>query len=125
MVITASQARSQLFPLIEQVNNDSVPVVITSKKGNAVLVSESEWESMVETMYLLRTKTNRERLARSRGEVQTGDLYEHVLPVSKTAQRTKGSPQVKKAVQVAKASSVQRKVAAKVVKGERKKTSAR
>lgn len=125
MVITASEARSQLFPLIEQVNNDSVPVFITSKKGNAVLVSESEWESMVETMYLLRTKTNRERLARSRGEVQTGDLYEHVLPESKTAQRTKGSPQVKTAIHVAKASPVKRKVATKVVKGERKKTSAR
>lgn len=41
MVITASEARSQLFPLIAQVNNDSTPVVITSKKGNAVLVSES------------------------------------------------------------------------------------
>ena len=96
MVITASEARSQLFPLIEQVNNDSAPVVITSKKSNSVLVSESEWESMVETMYLLRTKTNRERLGRSLDEVQTGDLYEYVLPTTKPTQKTKVSPQVKK-----------------------------
>ena len=76
MVITASEARSQLFPLIEQVNNDSTPVVITSKKGKAVLVSESEWESMVETMYLLRTKTNR-------------DLYEYSLPILSASQGKK------------------------------------
>ena len=89
MVITASEARSQLFPLIEQVNNDSTPVVITSKKGNAVLVSESEWESMVETMYLLRTKTNRERLARSLDEAQAGDLYEYSLPILSASQGKK------------------------------------
>ena len=55
MAITASQARAQLFPLIEQVNEDMKPVVITSKAGNAVLISESEYESMIETAYLLST----------------------------------------------------------------------
>ena len=80
MVITASEARSQLFPLIERVNADSTPIFITSKKGNAVLVSESEWESMIETMYLLRTSANRERLARSMEEARTGALIEYKLP---------------------------------------------
>lgn len=85
MVITASEARSQLFPLIEQVNNDSTPVIITSKKGNAVLVSESEWEAMVETMYLLRTPANRERLAKSRAEVLAGNVYEYELPITEAS----------------------------------------
>ncbi len=89
MVITASEARSQLFPLIEQVNNDSTPVVITSKKGNAVLVSESEWESMIETMHLLRNPANREHLAKSRAEVQAGDLYEYSLPIISASQGKK------------------------------------
>ena len=89
MVITASEARAQLFPLIEQVNNDSMPVIITSKKGNAVLVSESEWESMLETMYVLRTPTNRERLAKSQAEVLTGKLYEYELPITKASQGKK------------------------------------
>lgn len=96
MVITASEARSQLFPLIEQVNNDSTPVIITSKKGNAVLVSESEWEAMIETMYLLRTPANRERLAKSRAEVLTGDLYEYELPITKATQGKKVSRPKKK-----------------------------
>ena len=69
MVITASQARAQLFPLIERVNNDSTPIVITSKKGNVVLVSESEWESIIETMYLLRSSGNREHLAKGRADI--------------------------------------------------------
>ncbi|MBI3429320.1 MAG: type II toxin-antitoxin system Phd/YefM family antitoxin [Actinobacteria bacterium] len=89
MVITASEALAQLFPLIAEVNNDSTPIFITSKKGNAVLVSESEWESMVETMYLLRTPTNRERLARSQAEVLVGNLYEYELPITKASQGKK------------------------------------
>jgi antitoxin YefM len=102
MVITASEARAQLFPLIEQVNVDSTPVIITSRKGNAVLISESEWESMLETMYLLRTRTNRERLARSQAEALAGDLIQYVLPITsaltgkKTARSAKKTALVKK-----------------------------
>lgn len=40
MIISASNARAQLFPLIQQVNQDQAPVTITSNKGNAVLVSD-------------------------------------------------------------------------------------
>ncbi len=96
MVITASEARSQLFPLIEQVNTDSTPIFITSKKGNAVLVSESEWEAIIETMYLLRTPSNREHLARSRAEALSGDLFEYELPVAATSQGKKTSHSAKK-----------------------------
>jgi antitoxin YefM len=53
MVITASSAREKLFPLIEQVNTDSTAIHITSKNGNAVLISESEYESIMETLFIL------------------------------------------------------------------------
>lgn len=39
MSITASEARKNLFPLIEQVNDDRTPVEITSRRGDAVLMS--------------------------------------------------------------------------------------
>jgi antitoxin YefM len=39
MAISASEARSRLFPLIQQVNDDHVPVRIKSKGGDAVLMS--------------------------------------------------------------------------------------
>ena len=96
MVVTASQARAQLFSLIEQVNNDSMPIIIISKKGNAVLVSESEWKSMLETMYVLRTPTNRARLARSQSEVLTGKLHGYELPSAKVSQGKKSSRPLKK-----------------------------
>lgn len=65
MIISASNARAQLFPLIQQVNEDQAPITITSNNGNAVLVSESEWESILETAFLLRTASNRSHLEKS------------------------------------------------------------
>ena len=65
MIISASNARARLFPLIQQVNQDQAPITITSNNGNAVLVSESEWESILETAFLLRTASNRSHLDKS------------------------------------------------------------
>jgi antitoxin YefM len=95
-VITASEARSRLFPLMEQVNTDSTPILITSKKGNAVLVSESEWEAIIETMYVLRTTANREQLAKSQAEVLSGNLFEYELPITTASRGKKPSRPVKK-----------------------------
>lgn len=127
MVITASEARSQLFPLIEQVNTDSTPVIITSKKGNAVLVSESEWESIIETMYLLRTSSNREHLARSQADVLAGRLYEYELPITKASEGKRILRPAKKIAPVKRNSKAKKAVVVKAVKadkGTRKKTSA-
>jgi len=55
MAIPASNARENLFPLIAQVNENSSAVHITSKSGNAVLISESEYESLIETLHLFST----------------------------------------------------------------------
>jgi antitoxin YefM len=51
-IISASQARANLFRLVEQVNKDHLPRTITSKKGDAVLLSKEDWESLQETLYL-------------------------------------------------------------------------
>ena len=40
--ITASEARKNLFPLIEQVNENREPIEITSKRGDAVLMSRAD-----------------------------------------------------------------------------------
>ncbi|GAA2695837.1 type II toxin-antitoxin system Phd/YefM family antitoxin [Actinoplanes palleronii] len=63
--ISASEARKTLFPLIERVNDDHTPIEIVSKRGNAVLVSKADWDSIVETNYLLRTPANARRLMES------------------------------------------------------------
>jgi prevent-host-death family protein len=51
-IVNASTARANLFGLVEQVNQDHVPRIITSKKGDAVLLSKEDWDSLQETLYL-------------------------------------------------------------------------
>lgn len=62
MTISASEARQRLFPLLEQVNTDHVPVRITSRAGDAVLMSAADYDSWQETVYLLRSPENARRL---------------------------------------------------------------
>ena len=54
----ASEARKNLFPLIAQVNDDRQPVEITSKNGDAVLMSREDYEALTETAWLLRVPAN-------------------------------------------------------------------
>lgn len=49
---SASQARANLFKLLEKVNQESEPCIITSRKGDGVLISKDDWESIQETLYL-------------------------------------------------------------------------
>lgn len=79
MSVTASEARKQLFPLIEKVNNDRVAVQITSRRGNAVLVSADEYAALEETAYLLRVPANAKRLLESLQQAKSGDTHEHEL----------------------------------------------
>lgn len=78
MSITASEARKRLFPLIEQVNDDATPVVITSKHGDAVLISRAEYESLEETAYLLRSPAEARRLLESIAQARRGEGDERV-----------------------------------------------
>jgi antitoxin YefM len=95
MAITASQARAQLFPLIEQVNADMKPVVITSKAGNAVLISVSEYESMIETAYLLSTPANREWLLESLAQADRGELQPVEFPLTAVNEKSKAKKKSK------------------------------
>ena len=79
MAITASEARKHLFPLIEQVNQDRVPVEITSKRGDAVLISVDDYRALEETAYLLRTPANVRRLLESLDHARAGNVEPHNL----------------------------------------------
>ena len=79
MSVTASEARQRLFPLIEEVNDDQVAVEIVSKKGTAFLVSADEYRSLKETVYLLQSPKNAERLRESLAEVRDGRVERHEL----------------------------------------------
>ena len=72
MTMTASDAQRNFFPLIKQVNDDHAPVRITSNVGNAVLISEEDYEAWQETMFLLRSRYNAARLMSSIAELDGG-----------------------------------------------------
>lgn len=79
MAMTASEARKNLFPLIEQVNNERRPVEITSKRGDAVLMSRADYDALEETAYLLRAPANARRLLESLEQARRGERQQHDL----------------------------------------------
>ena len=79
VAITASEARKKLFPLIEQVNDDRQPVEITSKRGDAVLMSRVDYDALQETAYLLRVPANARRLLESLRQSLDGQREEHEI----------------------------------------------
>ena len=51
--ISATEARKQLYKLVDEVQDSHEPVQITGKRGNAVLVGEDDWRAVQETLYLV------------------------------------------------------------------------
>lgn len=79
IAITASEARRDLFGLIERVNLDQTEVEITSKRGSAVLMSKDEYDSLLETTYLLRSPKNARLLIDAIESARAGNVSEHGL----------------------------------------------
>lgn len=50
--ITATEARKSLYKLLDEVSESHVPIQITGKRSNAILVSEDDWRAVQETLYL-------------------------------------------------------------------------
>lgn len=79
MAITASEARRSLYSLIEKVNDDRVPIEITSKHGNVVLMSADDHAAWQETAYLFRSPANARRLLDAADAARRGEVVEHPL----------------------------------------------
>ncbi|WP_431795441.1 type II toxin-antitoxin system Phd/YefM family antitoxin [Microbacterium enclense] len=76
MAITMSEARRNLSGLIERVNLDHSEIEITSKSGSAVLLSKAQYDSLVETSFLLRSRENARRLLSALDSAHPGDIQE-------------------------------------------------
>ena len=50
--ITATEARKRLYKLLDEVAQSHEPVQIAGKRNSAVLISEDDWRSIQETLYL-------------------------------------------------------------------------
>ncbi len=60
--LNATEARSKLYSLIDETTDTHQPVLITGKRGNAVLVSEEDWNAISETLHLLSVPGMRESI---------------------------------------------------------------
>jgi antitoxin YefM len=60
--LTASEARARLYGLLDEAAEAHEPIQISGKRNNAVLVSESDWRAIQETLYLLSVPGMRESI---------------------------------------------------------------
>ena len=67
MSMNVTDARRDIFNIVKAVQNSDA-VTITSKDGNAVLVSEDEWNGIKETLYLLSIPGMLESILEARSE---------------------------------------------------------
>jgi prevent-host-death family protein len=59
---SATEARSKLYALIDETTDTHQPIVITGKRGNAVLLAEDDWKAINETLHLLSVPGMRESI---------------------------------------------------------------
>ena len=62
VTVTASDARANLYRLIDEAAESHQPIVISGKRTNAVLVSAEDWAAIQETLFLLSVPGMRESI---------------------------------------------------------------
>ena len=60
--VNVTEARANLYKLIDDASSSHEPVVITGKRVNAVLLAEDDWNAINETLYLLSVPGMRESI---------------------------------------------------------------
>ena len=58
----ATNFRRNIFSLLEQTIKYNEPVNVSTKDGNAVIISENDYNGLMETLYLCSIPTMRERI---------------------------------------------------------------
>lgn len=80
MITTYSDFRQKLKGYLDEVFNSRTPLYVTRTKGeNIVVLSEADYESIIETFYLLKSPKNAERLQRAIDQYQKGKGKERKL----------------------------------------------
>jgi antitoxin YefM len=79
-VLSYSDTRAKLKAVMDRVVEDRSPVIVTRKRGEAVvMVSLADWNAMEETLHLLSSPANAQRLAEAVGQLDAGEGRERDL----------------------------------------------
>ena len=66
--LTASEARANLYRLMDETTASHEPIIISGKRCNAVLLAAEDWSAIQETLYLLAVPGMRESIKAGRAE---------------------------------------------------------
>lgn len=66
--LTASEARANLYRLIDEAADSHQPIFISGKRNSAVLLSAEDWSAIQETLYLLAVPGMRESIKAAMAE---------------------------------------------------------
>lgn len=66
--LTASEARANLYRLMDETAESHEPIIISGKRSNAVLLAAEDWSAIQETLYLLAVPGMRESIKVGRAE---------------------------------------------------------
>ena len=72
MTVTATAARQHLFQLLRKSVKGHVPVKITCKEGDAVILSEEDYEGLLETLELLSLPGMRKSIREAKADIRAG-----------------------------------------------------
>ena len=74
--LTASEARANLYRLIDETTESHEPVIISGKRNSAVLISADDWSAIQETLHLLAVPGMRESIKAGMAEPLTKSAKE-------------------------------------------------
>jgi antitoxin YefM len=75
-----TEFRRHLVKYMEQVCDGRAPLHVTRQNARSVVVlSEEEYDSIMETLHLLRSPANAQRLMRSIADADAGKLTQHEI----------------------------------------------
>ena len=78
--VSYTELRANLAEFMDEVCDSRVPLHVTRQNARTVvMVSEEEYEGLMETVHLLRSPANATRLVQSIKEANNGTLTEHEL----------------------------------------------
>ena len=78
--VSYSQLRSNLARYMDEVCDDRAPLIVTRQNARSVvLMSEEDYEGLMETVHLLKSPANAARLLRSINDAEQGKLTEREL----------------------------------------------
>ena len=79
-VLSYSDTRARLKAVMDRVVQDRTPVVVTRKRGESVvMISLADWNAMEETLHLVSSPANAQRLAAAIGQLEANGGSEHDL----------------------------------------------